>query len=165
VVPVRVCGGNYKFRALRLDAGSFAWGTESITKSSRILDVVYNASSNELVRTKTLVKGCIVQVDAAPFRLFYEQRYGVQLGKKRKEDDKKKEEKKKDAKKKREIDPKVFEKRLKNHVIDPNVKEQFNGGRLLAAISTRPGQIGVADGYILEGEELVFYQKKLVKKK
>jgi small subunit ribosomal protein S8e len=30
--------------------------------------VVYNASNNELVRTKTLVKNCIVSIDAAPFK-------------------------------------------------------------------------------------------------
>ena len=32
----------------------------------RILDVVYNALNNELVRTQTLVKSAIVEVDAAP---------------------------------------------------------------------------------------------------
>ena len=35
---------------------------------TRILDVVYNASNNELVRTKTLVKNCIIQIDATPFK-------------------------------------------------------------------------------------------------
>lgn len=53
-------GGNYKYRALRLDAGNFAWASEQVTKKSRILDVVYNATNNELVRTKTLVKNSIV---------------------------------------------------------------------------------------------------------
>ena len=33
--------------------------------------VVYNASNNELVRTKTLVKNSIVQIDATPFRQWY----------------------------------------------------------------------------------------------
>ena len=33
---------------------------------------VYNASNNELVRTNTLVKSAIVQVDATPFRQWYE---------------------------------------------------------------------------------------------
>lgn len=33
---------------------------------------VYNASNNELVRTNTLVKGAIIQVDATPFRQWYE---------------------------------------------------------------------------------------------
>jgi small subunit ribosomal protein S8e len=41
----------------------------------------------------------------------------------------------------------------------------FAAGRVLAAISSRPGQCGRADGYILEGKELEFYQKQLQKKK
>jgi small subunit ribosomal protein S8e len=45
------------------------------------------------------------------------------------------------------------------------MEEQFKGGRLLASISSRPGQTGRADGYILEGKELEFYLKKLQKKK
>ena len=39
-----------------------------VTRKTRIIDVVYNASNNELVRTKTLVKNCVVQVDSTPFR-------------------------------------------------------------------------------------------------
>lgn len=54
------------------------------THKTRILDVVYNASNNELVRTKTLVKNAIVQVDATPFRQWYEQHYGVKLHAKKK---------------------------------------------------------------------------------
>ena len=76
---VRVRGGNFKFRALRLDAGNFSWGSEvrggviqlwpacagriagcglpqrdvsllqAVTRKTRVLDVVYNASNNELV--------------------------------------------------------------------------------------------------------------------
>jgi small subunit ribosomal protein S8e len=57
---VRGRGGNIKIRALRLDSGNFTWGSEQITKKTRILDVVYNATNNELVRTKTLTKNCIV---------------------------------------------------------------------------------------------------------
>merc|ERR1712060_1039140 len=49
---VRCRGGNSKFRALRLDSGNYSWGSENCTKKVRILDVVYNATSNELVRTK-----------------------------------------------------------------------------------------------------------------
>jgi small subunit ribosomal protein S8e len=36
-----------------------------------------------MVRTKTLVKGAVIQVEAAPFRSWYEQHYGVALGKKK----------------------------------------------------------------------------------
>lgn len=46
----------------------------------RILDVVYNASNNELVRTQTLVKNAIVQVDATPFKQWYQKHYNVELG-------------------------------------------------------------------------------------
>lgn len=81
---IRVRGGNSKFRALRLDTGNFSWGSEAVTRKSRILDVVYNASNNELVRTQTLVKNAIIQVDAAPFRTWYNQHYGVEIGKKKK---------------------------------------------------------------------------------
>lgn len=38
--------------------------------------------------------------------------------------------------------------------MDPLLGTQFNAGRLYAVISSRPGQSGRADGYILEGKEL-----------
>merc|ERR1712124_97924 len=66
----------------RLDSGNYAWGSENCAKKVRILDVVYNASNNELVRTKTLVKNAIVQIDAQPFKQWYLKHYGVELGKK-----------------------------------------------------------------------------------
>ena len=37
---VRVRGGNIKHRALRLDTGNFAWGSESITRKTRLIQVV-----------------------------------------------------------------------------------------------------------------------------
>ena len=46
--------------------------------------MVYNASNNELVRTQTLVKSAVVQVDAAPFKQWYLQHYGVDIGRKKK---------------------------------------------------------------------------------
>ena len=73
-----------KWRALRLDTGNFSWGSEAVTRKTRLLDVVYNASNNELVRTQTLVKSAIVQVDAAPFKQWYLQHYGVEVGRKKK---------------------------------------------------------------------------------
>ena len=57
------------------------------------------------------------------------------------------------------------EDRKKHRVIDPKVVEQFAQQRLLACISSRPGQSGRADGYILEGKELEFYSKKVEAKK
>jgi small subunit ribosomal protein S8e len=78
---VRTRGGNYKFRALRLKEGNFNWASEGVTRKTRILDVVYNASNNELVRTKTLVKNCIVQIDATPLTTWYLNHYGENIGK------------------------------------------------------------------------------------
>ena len=37
---VRVRGGNLKYRALRLDSGNFAWGSEHVTRKTRIIGVV-----------------------------------------------------------------------------------------------------------------------------
>jgi len=167
---IRVRGGNVKWRALRLDTGNYSWGSEAVTRKTRILDVVYNASNNELVRTQSLVKSAIVQVDAAPFKQWYLQHYGVDIGRKKKSSSAKKEGEEADAapaeevKKSNHVVRKV-EKRQQDRKIDPHVEEQFGGGRLLAAISSRPGQCGRADGYILEGKELEFYMKKIQKKK
>jgi len=191
---VRCRGGNLKWRALRLNEGNYSWGTEQCTRKARILDVVYNASSNELVRTKTLVKGAIVQIDSTPFRNWYERHYGIFLGKVRKaaEAKKKKEtapaaaakaakkkdvktEEKKEGEKKepKEAKKKVISKerlkrwakRSKTRELEKAMEHQFKIGRLFARISSRPGQIGHADGYILEGAELQFYLKKIEKKK
>lgn len=40
-----------------------------------------------------------------------------------------------------------LEKRQKDRNLDSHIEEQFGGGRLLACISSRPGQCGRADGY------------------
>lgn len=47
--------------------------------------------------------------------------------------------------------------------VEAAIEKQFEAGRLYAVIASRPGQSGRADGYILEGEELAFYQRKLHK--
>jgi small subunit ribosomal protein S8e len=164
---IRVRGGNFKFRALRLDTGNFSWGSEAVTRKTRILDVVYNASNNELVRTQTLVKNAIIQVDAAPFRTWYSQHYGVEIGKKKKAAVKKDEEAaetEEEKKQSKRVLTKIA-KRQEGLKLDPHLEDQFASGRLLACISSRPGQCGRSDGYILEGKELEFYQKKIQKKK
>ncbi|KAI9202425.1 ribosomal protein S8e/ribosomal biogenesis NSA2 [Polychytrium aggregatum] len=159
---VRVRGGNLKFRALRLEAGNFVWGSEQVARKVRVIRVVYNASNNELVRTNTLVKGAIVEIDATPFRQWYEAHYATPLGRKSK---------------KGVADSEEVNKTRSNHVtrkvearkalakVDPALDEQFVAGRILARISSRPGQSGRADGYVLEGKELEFYVRKLKAKK
>merc|ERR1711862_116404 len=125
VRPVRCRGGNMKYRALRLDSGNYAWGSENCTKKVRILDVVYNASSNELVRTKTLTKNTIVQIDAHSFMQWYFKKYGIDL-------------KKKGAKKKDDHKDEAVEKqsghviaklkaRASKQKLDPALEDQFLG--------------------------------------
>ena len=158
---VRVRGGNKKFRAMRLDHGNYSWGSEVISRKTRILDVLYNASNNELVRTKSLVKNCIVQVDAAPFKTWYEAHYGIKIGVKK---GKGKDAEGEDVKKSKSV-LKKLEERQKTRTLDPALDDSFSSGRLLACVSSRPGQSGRCDGYILEGKELEFYSKALKKKK
>ncbi|XP_071526401.1 small ribosomal subunit protein eS8 [Panulirus ornatus] len=161
---VRTRGGNKKYRALRLDSGNFAWGSEGQTRKSRIVDVVYNASNNELVRTKTLVKNAIIVIDAAPFRQWYEAHYALPLGRK-------KTTKLSDAeeavlnKKRSKKTEKKYKERQRTAKVEPALEDQFMTGRVLACIASRPGQCGRADGYILEGKELEFYLRKIKSKK
>ncbi|GLB37549.1 putative eukaryotic ribosomal protein eS8 family protein [Lyophyllum shimeji] len=162
---VRVRGGNLKYRALRLETGNFAWASENCTRKTRLIGVVYNASNNELVRTNTLVKSAIIQVDATPFRQWYESHYAQPVSKKGKiqasaaaaaAGEAPAEPEKKSPHVQRKL-----EERKKEAKIDPLLETQFAAGRLYAAISSRPGQSGRADGYILEGKELEFYLRKI----
>jgi len=155
---VRTRGGNRKFRALRLDTGNFSWGSEVCTRKVRILDVVYNASNNELVRTKTLVKGAIVQVDATPFRSWYEQHYGVTVARKGQSKATESASKQSGSLKRK------LASRQKDRVLMGALEDQLAVGKIFARLSSRPGQSGRADGYILEGKELEFYQRKMHKK-
>merc|ERR1712023_342915 len=156
VRTVRARGGNLKYRALRLDAGNFSWASESVTRKCRLLNVSYNSTNNELVRTNTLVKSGIIQIDAAPFKQWYEQHYGIKLGKKKGDE----EEKKLSNHVQRKL-----KKRQQTRVLAKELEQQFVAGRVYAKISSRPGQSGRADGFILEGAELKFYMSKMSKKK
>ena len=140
-----------KYRALALDSGNFAWQSEAIARKTRVIDTAYNATNNEFTRTKTLVKNSIVQIDTTPFKQWYLQHYGVELGSKAEEE----------TSKSRSVQKKQ---QNRTRVIDENVAQQFKSGRVLACISSRPGQTGRADGYILEGKELEFYLRKMDKK-
>ena len=161
VIFVKGRGGNIKTRALKNDHGNFSWGSEAISCKTRVMDTVYNATNNELVRTKTLVKNAVVFVDAGPFRQWYLKRYDVELNKKRlEESNKAREGVKRSGHAKARLAAKGKERK-----VEPKLADQFNSGHLLACISSRPGQSGRIDGYILEGKELEFYLKKTEKKK
>ncbi|KAG5363186.1 40S ribosomal protein [Yarrowia sp. B02] len=153
---VRTRGGNKKFRAIRIETGNFSWGSEGTTRKTRVLGVSFHPSNNELIRTNTLTKSAIVQIDATPFRQWYESYYGKTLGKK-----KAGQEEPVIA----EADQAAVAARQADAKLDPAVEAQFGAGRLYACVSSRPGQSGRVDGYVLEGEELAFYLKKIVSKK
>ncbi|MCJ1262867.1 hypothetical protein MMC22_002737 [Lobaria immixta] len=159
---VRTRGGNRKYRALRLDSGNFSWGSETITRKVRVISVSFHPSNNELVRTNTLTKSAVVQVDAAPFRQWYEAHYGQSLGRRRQlktATTETAEEKKKS----KSVDKKQVARYTTQGKVDPALERQFEAGRLYAVVASRPGQSGRVDGYILEGEELAFYQRAIRK--
>ena len=162
---VRVRGGNFKFRALRLDHGNFSWPSEAVTRKVRVLDVAYNASNNELVRTQTLVKGAIVQVDAAPFKQWYAARYGADVGLKKKGAAAAAAPAAAEEKKSAHAARKLKTRAAGRRALDPALDDQFATGRLYASITSRPGQCGRCDGAVLEGKELEFYIKKMARKK
>ncbi|CAI2379873.1 unnamed protein product [Moneuplotes crassus] len=149
---VRGRGGNLKYRAIKLDFGNYTWQSESVSFKTKIYDTVYNATNNELTRTKTLVKNAIVQIDSTPFRNWYLQHYGIDLS--GKEDT---------TKRSGHVKAKLKAKQAKR-TIDEKVANMIAKGKVLAAISSRPGQSGRADGYLLEGKELQFYLKQMEKK-
>lgn len=151
---VRTRGGNKKFRAMRVETGNFSWASEGVARKTRIALVVYHPSNNELVRTNTLTKSAIVQVDATPFRQWFETHYGKQLGKKQEEL----------PKKSNKVQLKLASRAAASE-IEASVEHQFLAGKLYACVSSRPGQLGRCDGYILEGEELAFYLRRLTSKK
>ncbi|OCK80842.1 40S ribosomal protein S8e [Lepidopterella palustris CBS 459.81] len=157
---IRTRGGNRKFRALRLDSGNFSWGSEGIAKKVRVIAVAYHPSNNELVRTNTLTKAAVVQVDATPFRQWYEAHYGQTLGRRRQAKGAEKEE---DKKKSKSIEKKHAARVAATGKVEPALERQFEAGRLYAVVASRPGQSGRCDGYILEGEELAFYSRAIRK--
>jgi small subunit ribosomal protein S8e len=81
VHKVRGHGGFIKFKALKVDHGNYSWPGEAVTRKTRIIGVVYNPTNPEFVRTNTIVKGSIIQIDATPFKNWYQKHYGVCVGK------------------------------------------------------------------------------------
>nr|VZI34457.1 unnamed protein product [Spirometra erinaceieuropaei] len=165
--------GPRRIRTVRVRGGNLNWPSQAISRKTRIIDVVYNASNNELVRTKTLVKNAIVQIDAAPFRQWYEAHYLKELGRHQPKPGKQAQHTTENPeddvllKKRSESVMKKYEARQKLPIanVPEPLKDEFMSGRLLACIASRPGQVGRADGYILEGKELEFYSRKLKARK
>jgi ribosomal protein eS8 len=54
---VRVRGGDHKYRALRLDSGNFAWGSEHVTRKTRIISVVRYSTLGILCIPRLMLPG------------------------------------------------------------------------------------------------------------
>lgn len=161
---VRTRGGNQKYRALRLESGNFSWGSEGIARKVRVIVVAYHPSNNELVRTNTLTRSAVVQIDAAPFRQWYEAHYGQSIGRRRQGGPPKAEGAVEDStKKSKSVEKKQGERVGAVTKLENALERQFEAGRLYAVVSSRPGQSGRVDGYVLEGDELAFYQRAIRK--
>ena len=161
VIEVRGRGCQKKKRALKLNEGNFMWISEKVSRKCKIVEVVFNATNNELVRTQTLVKNCIVAIDPTPFKYYWYIHYDDNKITRMPEIS--------DPDRKKRLE----EKRNKHKKAHPykdqldklgRFFELLNKGRLYACITSRPGQVGKADGYLLEGKELEFYIKKVEKK-
>jgi small subunit ribosomal protein S8e len=159
--PVRVRGGHTKHRALRLDSGNFVWQSEGCGHKTRIIDVLYNAANSEFVRTKVLTKGSVVQIDATPFKQWYTKKYNTPLGAKKGKPLSDVDQATLATKRSGAVTRKIA---ARNKTIDVEVAAQASTGRFFARVSSRPGQSGRCDGYILEGKELSFYEKKFANK-
>lgn len=156
---VRTRGGNQKFRGLRLDTGNFSWGSEGVARKTRVIGVAYHPSNNELIRTNTLTKSAIVQIDAAPFRQWYEAHYGQPIGRRRQA----KAEQPVEEKKSNSVQKKQAARFSDHGKVEPAIERQFESSRLYAVVASRPGQSGRVDGYVLEGDELAFYMRAIRK--
>ena len=161
VIEVRGRGCQKKKRALKLNEGNFMWISEKVSRKCKIVEVVFNATNNELVRTQTLVKNCIVAIDPTPFKYYWYIHYDDNKITRMPEIS--------DPDRKKRLEEKR-NKHKKTHPYKDQLDklgrffELLNKGRLYACITSRPGQVGKADGYLLEGKELEFYIKKVEKK-
>lgn len=149
-----------------MDSGNFAWASEGTARKTRIIDVVYNASNNELVRTKTLVKNAIIVIDATPFRQWYESHYILPLGRKR------------ETKKTAEVDEndvlnkKRSRKTLSKYLdrqkfakVEQALEEQFASGRLLGELKMAKISLNSVQPFVMSSKWMtanVFSDEKTI---
>merc|ERR1712106_22975 len=106
----------------------------------------------------------IVVIDAAPFRQWYESHYALPLGRKKGAKLTDAEEAVINKKRSKKTDKK-YKERQKESKVEQALLGQFMTGRVLASISSRPGQCGRSAGYVLEGKELELYLRKIKAKR
>ncbi|TFK09469.1 cadherin-19 [Platysternon megacephalum] len=91
-----------------------------------ITDVIYNASNNELVQTKTLVKNCIILIVRTLYRQWYEAHYALPLGHQKGTKLTPEEEEILNKKRSKKIQKKYDEQKKKNAKISSILRDQFH---------------------------------------
>ncbi|MBA0771019.1 hypothetical protein Gotri_019552 [Gossypium trilobum] len=134
----------------KLDTGNHWWGSEAVTRKTRILDVVYNASNSKLVRTQTLLKSAIDQVDAALFKQWYLQHYGLDIGRKSSS-----------SQERRRGETSTEEAKKSNHVMRKLEKQQRYRGLVVGLHLFAAWSVWTCR----RDKELEFYMKKIQRKK
>ncbi|MBA0833157.1 hypothetical protein Goarm_017493 [Gossypium armourianum] len=134
----------------KLDTGNHWWGSEAVTRKTRILDVVYNASNSKLVRTQTLLKSAIDQVDAALFKQWYLQHYGLDIGRKSSS-----------SPERRRGETGTEEAKKSNHVMRKLEKQQRYRGSVVGLHLFAAWSVWTCR----RDKELEFYMKKIQRKK
>lgn len=122
--PRKAYGGHKKVKAIKINHGLYVWNSLDVEFECPILKVVHSKANKDFNEMGIIVKGTIVEVDSKPFKNWYSSYYN-------------KEEKSKEA----------------NSSLE-HLLPYLDTGKLYAKITTRPGQVGVCNGYVLEGEEL-----------
>ena len=123
-------GGGEKTKVTRAKEGLYSWKSQEVEFQTPILDVLFNTAHKDFTERKIMVRGTIVEVDGQPFKTWYE-----------------------------DVRP-VFDDRKegkKELSVDDRIVDQLQSGKVLAKVSSRPGQEGRVKGYILEGKELSEY--------
>ncbi|XP_065062856.1 uncharacterized protein LOC135689532 [Rhopilema esculentum] len=140
----RTCGGGSKVKAVSKNKGSYLLKSQGLALDVPITDVIHSDANKEHIEKKIMTKGSIVQIDATEFRKMLEC----------KEENKVEDTTSVDDATKTDDDKRSQE-------IDESLKELVKAGYLYGKITTRPGQVGLCDGYILEGAELQSIMEKL----
>lgn len=136
---VHVQGDKKKFPALRLNVGNLSCGSECCMCKTQIVDVVYNASNNELVLTEILIKKLHCAHWQHTSLTVAHVPLGTALGHRDSWGDR--DFKQKTSKK----SWKICDKKVKNAKFSSLLEEHILQGKLLACIASRSGQHGCAE--------------------
>ena len=151
VTERKAYGGRKKLKALKIQKGNYLLHSKGIEIETPILDVIHSDANQKFADLKIMVKGTIVELDGTKFKeaLKDQPKYSEETI----------------TLNQVEAQDVQDEQHTKNeHAFDSQLllfSKLLDNNRLYGKITTRPGQVGACDGYVLEGEELENLIKKL----